>query len=177
MSEVKANGAEKTYMIEFKGELSGECKAFILHNHQIVDLFIGVFATTPFIIVSIFMSIQVDLIYILGTLICIGIIIAGYIVKPKGKLLDDLLTCRVRIYEKSIILESLKAYSELKSDDVTKIIDYGNFYKICFCFPHSGALYPCQKNLITQGSIEEFETLFEGLIIKRKFKYKPKDKK
>ncbi len=176
MSEVKAKRSEETYMIEFKGELSDECKAFILHNRRIICLWLGLFITTPIMVVIIILTIKLHILFLLLTPCCVGIIIS-YLAKPKGKALDDLLNCRVRIYEENLILERIKGYWELKFDDITKIIDYGNFYKICFCFPHSGALYPCQKNLITQGSIEEFENLFEGLIVKRKFKYKPKDKK
>lgn len=49
---------------------------------------------------------------------------------------------------------------------IKKIIDEGNFYVIIFG-EHSNGIV-CQKNLIVEGSIEEFEKLFEGKIVRNK---------
>ena len=177
MSEVKAKRNEKANMIEFKGKLSNECKSFIVHNHQLVHTGIAIFGTAPFIVISSIMAAQVHFSFLIFTLGLVCVIIAAYFVKPKGEPLENLLTYRIRIIDKSVIMDGTKSYREYKIEDVTKVIDFGNFYEIVFSFPYISFLRVCQKNLITQGSIEEFENLFEGLIVKRKFKYKPKDKK
>ena len=49
-----------------------------------------------------------------------------------------------------------------------KIIDEGDWYQIIFYFPHKVGDCICQKDLITQGSIGEFEEMLKGLIIRKK---------
>lgn len=54
-----------------------------------------------------------------------------------------------------------------KTDKIKKVIDYGKYYYISFyrLDPSNGIV--CQKDLLTCGTIEEFEKFFEGKI-KRK---------
>lgn len=47
-------------------------------------------------------------------------------------------------------------------DDITKIYDFGEFYHIW----DLGPIY-CQKSLLLEGTIEEFEKIFEGKIIRK----------
>ena len=47
-------------------------------------------------------------------------------------------------------------------DDIKSIYDYGEYYHIW-----QGDLFLCQKNLLTEGSIEEFEKIFEDKIIRK----------
>lgn len=54
---------------------------------------------------------------------------------------------------------------------IKKIIDYGDWYCICFKFD-STDIIPCQKNSITLGTIEQFETLFKDKIVKNEKAFK-----
>ncbi len=56
-------------------------------------------------------------------------------------------------------------------DDIKTVIDMGTFYHILFYFPNQWANCICQKDLIIDGTIEEFEKLFEDKIV-RKYKTK-----
>ena len=59
--------------------------------------------------------------------------------------------------------------SETKNlDDIKKVVDMGDFYKIYFYFPHKSNLFVCQKDLIIKGTIEEFEELFSAKIMRKK---------
>ena len=51
--------------------------------------------------------------------------------------------------------------------DAAKVIDYGDFYYISFPFGKISNNFVCQKDLLTQGTLEEFEALFEGKIVKK----------
>ncbi len=51
--------------------------------------------------------------------------------------------------------------------DVKKVIDRGNFYEIIFYFPHKDCFFICQKNLIVEGTIEEFEELFADRLVRK----------
>ena len=55
-----------------------------------------------------------------------------------------------------------------KIQDVKKILDYGEFYAIIFYFPNADRRFICQKDYIVQGTIEEFEQLFKGKIVRLK---------
>lgn len=44
----------------------------------------------------------------------------------------------------------------------------GDWYVIDFYFPYKNLFFICQKNLLIQGSIDEFERLFEDNIVKAK---------
>ena len=46
-----------------------------------------------------------------------------------------------------------------------KVVDMGDWYKIYFYFPHKSNIFLCQKDLIVQGTIEEFENIMYGKIV------------
>ena len=50
---------------------------------------------------------------------------------------------------------------------VRKVIDYGDFYSIRINQQFEHGPFLCQKDLLTKGSIEEFEKTFEGKIIRK----------
>ena len=55
-------------------------------------------------------------------------------------------------------------------DDVKKVIDFGEWYHIVFYWPHKSWSYLCQKDLITEGTIEEFEELFKDKLVRKELK-------
>ena len=70
--------------------------------------------------------------------------------------------------------EAIRRYGEKEDNyagkeviDVKKVIDKGNFYIILFYFPHKDVNFICQKDLIVEGTIEEFEEFFEGKIVRK----------
>ena len=50
---------------------------------------------------------------------------------------------------------------------VKKVVDCGDWYFIVFKFLEFSNALACQKDLITKGTIEEFEALFEGKIVRK----------
>ena len=61
-----------------------------------------------------------------------------------------------------------KAYLEQKCiDDVKRVYEYADFYELCFPFGNISIRFICQKSLLTQGTLEEFESLFKGKITKK----------
>lgn len=53
---------------------------------------------------------------------------------------------------------------------VKKVIDAGDWYYVVFKFSGITGAFVCQKDLLTQGTLEDFEKLFEGKIVK-KYRY------
>lgn len=78
----------------------------------------------------------------------------------------------IDIKENEIFGEYRKGAGNRSIDDVKKVIDMGEFYDILFYFPSQWSNCICQKDLIVEGTIEEFEKLFEDKIVR---KYEKKD--
>lgn len=65
--------------------------------------------------------------------------------------------------EKTIVYEAKNEEEHFfMFDDIESVYDYGEYYHFW-----QGDLFICQKSLITQGTLEEFERLFEGKIIRK----------
>ena len=92
-------------------------------------------------------------------LICLATIFSPYfgIDAPKN----------VMVIDGFIYLETDKINKSRKISEIKKIIEGDNFYYLIFYFPHKCASYLCQKDLLVQGSLEEFEKLFEGKIVRK----------
>ena len=68
------------------------------------------------------------------------------------------------------LLSNMGGKAQLRDiSDVKVVVDWGEWYDIIFYFPYKSVGFICQKDLIVEGTIEEFEKLFEGKII-RKYK-------
>ena len=111
------------------------------------------------------------------------IVITIYVIILNCLIIKECVRQRI-VVEKDIISGIYKkAYVEKKIEDVKKIVDYGEFYyisyyfpekwvNIIFYFPHKLSCCICQKDLIVEGTIEEFEELFEGKIERKIIKTK-----
>lgn len=56
-------------------------------------------------------------------------------------------------------------YTEAKAiSDVKVVRDFGEFYDIAFPFGNVSEKFVCQKSLLSKGTLEDFEALFEGKI-------------
>ena len=50
--------------------------------------------------------------------------------------------------------------------DVKVVRDYGEFYDIISYFGKGSDFYVCQKDMLSRGTLEDFEKLFEGKIVR-----------
>lgn len=50
--------------------------------------------------------------------------------------------------------------------DVKVVRDYGEFYDIISYFGKGSDFYVCQKDLLSRGTLEDFEKLFDGKIVR-----------
>lgn len=59
------------------------------------------------------------------------------------------------------------SYKRVKLSEIKEIVDYENWYKINFYFPNKSMFFICQKDLIVQGTIEQFEAIFKNKIVQQ----------
>lgn len=88
-------------------------------------------------------------------------------IKSEQKNMLVSLPLKVVIDEDGSIEAEWSDYSMVKStEEVRKILDYGECYLIKFKIPYGRAVF-LQKDLIKGGTIEDFEKLFQEKIIKK----------
>ena len=87
--------------------------------------------------------------------------------KPTPKSFQYILPKKITLDEDSLECEG-ESFGETRSvSDIKEIIDCGEWYQFVFYFPHKSNRFYCQKDLLVQGTIEEFEALFEGKIVQK----------
>ena len=68
---------------------------------------------------------------------------------------DDCIICVADRYTESSFIADAKT-----------LRDFGEYYEIVFPFGKVSDKFVCQKNLLTKGTLEEFEALFAGKLIR-----------
>lgn len=155
-------------MIEFNGRITGKTEkyywsrersfvqnAFIVAYLVLLPFFILIFGYSSNWIPLMILCISFPFIFILVRI-------------PKSKKeIERMIPRRIYVEDEYIICES-NAYQEYRAiQDTKKIIDYGEWYSLFFPFGKITAVFVCQKNLLVQGTLEEFEALFEGKIVRK----------
>ena len=158
-------------MIVFEGECSEEIKKFAVNIGKKIMNFVGIFPSIPFTALTIYLGVCVDYIYMLFLVLWLSApIMWHFFIAPNGKEKDIITPIKVEIDDEHVIKEMPKNYNTYRVDEVKRVEDYGDFYRIIFYFPHCDRFCICQKDLITQGTIEEFEEMFAGCIVKKQLK-------
>ena len=149
-------------MIVFSGRISDKAADVVLKEcgkiSRVIAVVVDIIMLIPITILAVAYS-PLYLAFIIPLIVLIPL--AG--IKPK----DISLCCPdyVSITEEDMYCESKHFKIYKGTAEVTKIIDAGDYYMIYFG-KYIAANFTCQKNLLTEGTIEEFEAIFEGKIVK-----------
>ena len=157
-------------MIVFSGYLHYTTQKYLLKRIQKITAIGAVIMFLLLVIPSFFIWIYGD-IWVFFVVTLFGTL--GMFVITRQNLIDACPTrITIDIKGNEIFGEYRKGAGSRSIDEVKKVIDMGEFYHILFYFPNQWANCICQKDLIVEGTIEEFEKLFEDKIVR---KYKSKD--
>ena len=156
-------------MIDFKGYLTGKTEK---HYHKRNKLFSWILMTAALLALlpgTISISITIKM-YILLIINVFGLVIVPLITLiPDSKKTRKEMTPKRITFEDGVITCVADKYVEQKTIDSVKLVrDYGDFYELVFPFGNISMKFICQKDLLVSGSIEEFEALFEGKIVRIK---------
>ena len=153
-------------MIEFDGHLNGSAEKQFWKNVRkyayriLLFAFIGMIAFTVFIVLKTkiwFICIIVGIIFLF--------LLSCLLLLPKEKEAKGILPRRIFTDGEYITCIADK-YSDNKTlSDVKQVYDYEEYYHVVMNGGSGFFMYVCQKDLLTQGSLAEFEALFEGKII------------
>ena len=169
-------------MIEFNGSISEKCQKYFSKKLTLrYLLFFGIVFLSIFAIVFplCFTKSKWEYSIMITAGLCATLMsIAGFNLNKKkfsGSMRVNM-QLTINAEQMSCALHSLKSNQCINKtiNDVKKVIDFGDGYLICFsCFEITNA-WLCQKDLLVQGSIDDFERLFEGKIVRKPIKEKIK---
>ena len=151
-------------MIEFNGDLYGEAKIFFLKQaiKKIRFLYLVVFTyLAPIFLLFAYRLGVLRVFWVYPVLVLALCLFVRILLKTGNK---DLLIKQVYVDGKYIYSVTRKQKYTFKIKSVKKIIDYGDFYFIAFSpfLPISDIV--CQKDLLSKGSLDEFEKIFHEKI-------------
>lgn len=150
-------------MIEFKGEISKECQNYIRKKEVIFWTLLGVIMSIiliiPIVILGIFWNYAMFI-----ALIAPGIYLTFFCVAPWLRNIRNRIPLRIEIHEDDMFCDTREIPVHRSVSQVKKVVDMGDWYDIIFYFPHKYMFFICQKNLLLQGTIDEFEGLFPDKI-------------
>lgn len=148
-------------------------KTFML---KVFSIFLAIWAILGFVCVHFGIGdIKEILAYIILALVIITIILIIPIQKHRYNYIyhitidNEEIVCVDNVFKKT---------RRKKLKQIRKVIDAGECYYVIYKWGDIGNCIICQKDLIREGTIEEFEELFKGKIVKEKEKkvFKRKNK-
>lgn len=170
-------------MIEFAGALSPKViKEFMRVNNRAVALFVGIFSAVVFavgLVVAITVSIGdffailcMSLGAFIGIFCCI--VFWSPLFDNPSMTERQLLPTKVTISQDSVTMEfdgsDDYGYASREMCYVKSVQDMGDWYHILFFAPYKISYFICQKDLLVEGTIQQFEQIFAGNIVRQSTK-------
>lgn len=162
-------------MIEFSGEVNQSTENFIVKKtHRALSVYFTclflIIGVALFFIALNFYKTLLPLIGLIALMELFFLILAIFpnICLNRKRDISRSLPIKVSIKDDEITREGKgdNAYKTINLYNVKKVFDYGEFYYFNFSMSFD-KLFVCQKDLITEGTIEEFEKIFEGKIVRK----------
>lgn len=157
-------------MIEFYGTLSEQCQKDLGKRSRRLTALGCIIVTVLFgIVPTVVCGVLKDEEYFFRffdlTILCVIMTVILSLVtitrKPPQGVSTDIL---VRIENSYITRSDYAGIQKMSLNKVKRVIDAGDWYYVVFKWRKLGNAFVCQKDLLKEGTIEEFEAIFEGKI-------------
>ena len=156
-------------MIEFSGNISGKTEKHYLKKIKDFAAKLIFFSMLCFLPIVLYFTVKLKftaLIIGYGVLIIAAPLLA-YIPQNKREIRQQM-PIKVYTEDEYIITVNAKEEEYKLIADVKRVNEFDEFYELVFPFGKVSQNFICQKDLLTKGTLEEFEVLFEGKIVKSK---------
>lgn len=157
-------------MFIFEGALSERCKKYMVTRNKIGGIVISCIAFGAFSIPIVLLAFTMDwfYIYFIFALLIFPVLSITPLAKPNEKLLFP---AKIEIATQDdtpyIAAESDQYEAIHELSHVKNVIDMKDWYVFVFCFPYKDERFVCEKALLRQGTIEEFEEYFSEQIVRK----------
>lgn len=162
-------------VIEFFGTLSEQCqKETSKRSRRMVAIVFTIFTILLGVIPTVVLGLQKDEEYFFKffglTILCAIMTVFFWlpitvIRKPPQGVSTDII---VRIENSYITRSGFGGVQKKPLSKVKKVIDAGDWYYVIFKLGDVSNAFVCQKDLLREGTLEQFEALFEGKIKREK---------
>ena len=155
-------------MIEFSGYISGIAQKHFFNKARKLGQYITMASVAILLPSIIYFSLQTKN-WLLLALYCIlfFVIPLSARIPQSKKQRASIIPKRIYTEEDTIVCVADKYVEYRLLSDVKQVRDFGEFYEIIFPFGKISDKFICQKDLLTIGTIEDFEKLFEGKIVRK----------
>lgn len=154
-------------MIEFNGYITDSAEKRFHYNNRIMGMRLGIVAWLLVVPSIIVWGVKTQNWLMVGLCGATFFVLPTFVLIPQGKNEKKAtIPNNIVINESFIVCKTGKQVESRLLEDVKTVKDYGDFYELVFPFGKISANFICQKNLIVKGTLEEFETIFAGKIIK-----------
>ena len=153
-------------MIAFTGEMSKKCKDYVFKYEGMGTRIIALIFSLILLIPVIILTIKDDWIWSLCVIPLI-LLVALSGIKPSKNDYSLAIPHRITIENGELISKSDKFEVSTTISRVKKVIDFGEYYHIQLSYPLWNSKFVCEKRLLTDGTLEEFEENFKNKIIKK----------
>ena len=154
-------------MIEFSGYLSGEAEKHFWKKSKAFGMKLFLAAVIIVFPIVLHWTLQLQhyiALGIYGIALVAGVLLI--LLNPQSKKDKKALTPNRIFTDGETITCVTEKFTETKFiGDEKLVLDYGEFYELVFPFGKVSHNFICQKSLLTSGTLEEFEKLFEGKIV------------
>ena len=161
-------------MIVFSGEFSEESKRYVLKQNARIGLLVSsilaLIATVIVVTIAIIYSLWLILLFlIIFALLVVLATLTPYI--QRKRILKLIVPSKIVINKEGgyirIYFRNTAAIVEQKLSKIKKVIDEGKHYYIKLKFPKIDG-FLCQKDLLEEGTNEEFEEVFQRKMIRKR---------
>lgn len=154
-------------MIEFSGELTGEARKFFykktVGTAVCLMLVVSVIST---IVMLIAWYLFFGIFEFLNVLACLCFIVIFSLLPCPMFFSKKMIPQKVTVKGKSLSSKTGFRTKIIPKNEVKKVYDYGKYYYIASSFYTYSTIFVCQKDLLTKGTLEDFEALFKSKIIR-----------
>lgn len=155
-------------MIAFTGKMSEKCQDYVFKYEgmgtRIIALVFSLVLSIPVII----LSIKDDWIWSICIIPLILLVILSGI-RPSKKDYSLAIPDRITIENGELISKSDKFEISTTMSRVKKVIDFGEWYHIQLSYPLWSSKFVCEKRLLTDGTLKDFEALFKNKLIRKTY--------
>lgn len=153
-------------MIEFKGQPSFEVQKHIYKKtRKMLHIVFTISWSILLIPIACFTIGHNMTLFLYGYLAMLPILnLIVWACQPSKK--KPMLPGKITIDNEYIEYESKQATVYRNTSDVKVVRDYGDFYDVISHFGKGSDFFVCQKTLLSCGTLEDFEKLFDGKIVR-----------
>ena len=158
-------------MFEFNGKANENVVKYLRKKELKILMFSLAFAFAILTPIIVFVTVKYNLFRVLiayfsSWAIILFVAVPLQIHSAKKSTLDYLPN---RIYsEDEYIVFVANKYEEYRNkEDIKEVLDFGEFYDLKFVYGKGYLYFICQKDLLSKGTLEDFEAFFDGEIVRK----------